>query len=338
MSYIEKEIEEQPAIIHSLLNRESENVIQVARAIRQFNPSFAVVVGRGTSDNAARYAQYLLGIQAQLAVSLAAPSIHTVYGVQPKLSRALVIALSPSGEADEVSQVIADARAQGGLTLSITDDPNSSLAQMADYHLLLGCGKEKSIIATKSYTAQLTALAMLVTAITDNRDSYEALAHLPDLVARTLAGSESILGWVQRYRYVDQMAVVGRGYNYPTAFEISHKIRELCQITAEEYSEADFRHGQVSIIKQGFPVIVIAPSGKPMPLLVDLLRNLNQRHAECIVITDDLDISHYAQNLIALPPNIPEWLSPICAVVHGQYLAMQLALAMGHEVDVVVEG
>ncbi len=337
MSYIEEEIEEQPSVIHSLLNRESENAIQIARVIRQFDPVFAMVVGRGTSDNAARYAQYLLGIQAQLPVSLAAPSIHTVYGVQPHLSRALVIALSPSGEGDEVHQVLADARAQGALTLSITDNPNSPIAQVAEYHLFLGCGAEKSLVATKSYTAQLTALAMLAAAITDNRDSYEALANLPDLVGRTLAGSESILGWVQRYRYVDQMAVVGRGYNYPTAFEISLKIKDLCQITAEEYSEADFRHGLVPIIKHGFPVIVIAPSGKPMPLLIDLLQNLNQRHAECIVITDDLNISHYAQSLIALPPNIPEWLSPICAVIPAQYLAMQLALAKGYEVDSVVE-
>lgn len=335
MSYIEKEIEEQPSIIQNLLNRESENAIQIARAIRQFNPVFAMVVGRGTSDNAARYAQYLLGIQAQLPVSLAAPSIHSVYGVQPNLSRALVIALSPSGDGAEVHQVLADARAQGALTLSITDNPDSVIAQVAEYHLFLGCGTEKSLVATKSYTAQLTALAMLTAAITDSRDSYEALAHLPDLVGRTLAGSESILGWVQRYRYVDQMAVVGRGYNYPTAFEISLKIKDLCQITAEEYSEADFRHGQVPIIKHGFPVIVIAPSGKPMPLLVDLLENLNQRHAECIVITDDLNISHYAQSLIALPPNIPEWLSPICAVIPAQYLAMQLALAKGYEVDIL---
>ena len=337
MSYIEKEIEEQPSVIHSLLDRESENAVQIARAIRQFNPVFSMVVGRGTSDNAARYAQYLLGIQAQLPVSLAAPSIHSVYGVQPNLSRALVIALSPSGDGDEVRQVLADARGQGALTLSITDNPNSAIAQVAEYHLLLGCGAEKSLVATKSYTAQLTALAMLTAAITDNRDSYESLAHLPDLVGRTLAGSESILGWVQRYRYVDQMAVVGRGYNYPTAFEISLKIKDLCQITAEEYSEADFRHGLVPIIKHGFPVIVIAPSGKPMRLLVDLLQNLNQRHAECIVITDDLNISHYAQSLIPLPPNIPEWLSPICAVIPAQYLAMQLALAKGYEVDSVVE-
>lgn len=337
MSYIEKEIEEQPIIIQDLLAREFENANQIARAIRQFDPIFAVVVGRGTSDNAARYAQYLLGIQAQLPVSLAAPSIHTVYGVQPRLSRALVIGLSPSGESDDVRQVLADARAQGAFTLSITDNPESPIAQAAAYHLFLGCGVERSLVATKSYTAQLTALAMLTAMMTDNRDSQDELTHLVDLIRRTLAGSESILGWVQRYRYVEQMAVVGRGYNYPTAFEISLKIKDLCQITAEEYSEADFRHGRVPIIKHGFPVMVIAPSGKPMPLLIDLLQHLNQRHAECIVITDDLNISHYAQSLIALPPHIPEWLSPICAVIPAQYFAMQLALAKGYEVDSVVE-
>ncbi|MDX2077730.1 MAG: SIS domain-containing protein [bacterium] len=333
MSYIEKEIEEQPFVIHSLLEREFDHIRQIARAIRDFNPTLVLVAGRGTSDNAARYAQYVFGIHAELPVALSTPSVHTIYGARPNLSRALVIALSQSGQSDDVRQVVQDARAQGAFTLSITNNLQSPIAQVAEYHIFLGSGEEKSIAVTKSYTAQLTALAMLTASIMDNAEAQAQLLQLPDLMGRTLASSESILGWVQRYRYVDQMAVVGRGYNYPTAFEISHKIKDLCQIIAEEYSEADFRQSSVSIIKQGFPVIVLAPTGKPMPLLVELLQKLNQRHAECIVITDDLNISHYAQSIIPLPPNIPEWLSPICTVIPGQFFAMQLALAMGHTID-----
>ncbi|HRF95947.1 MAG TPA: SIS domain-containing protein, partial [Aggregatilineales bacterium] len=275
----------------------------------------------------------VFGIHAELPVALATPSVHTIYGARPNLSRALVIALSQSGQSDDVRQVVQDARAQGAFTISITNNLQSPIAQVAEHHIFLNSGEEKSIAVTKSYTAQLTALAMLTAAFMDNAEAQGQLLQLPDLMARTLASSESILGWVQRYRYVDQMAVVGRGYNYPTAFEISHKIKDLCQIIAEEYSEADFRQSSVSIIKQGFPVIVLAPTGKPMPLLVELLQNLNQRHAECIVITDDLNISHYAQSIIPLPPNIPEWLSPICTVIPGQFFAMQLALAMGHTID-----
>lgn len=333
MSYIEKEIEEQPAIIHALLDREFEQVAHIAQKIRQFKPALVVVAGRGTSDNAARYAQYVMGVHTQLPVALATPSVHTIYGAPPNLSKALVIAISKSGESDDVRQVVADARAQGAFTLSITNDVQSPIGQVAQYHIPLRCGDEKSLVATKTYTAQLTILAMLTAAIADNQVMMQELLYLPDLVGRTLATSESIVGWIQRYRYVDQMAVIGRGFNYPTAFEISLKIKELCQITAEEYSETDFRHGLVPIIRQGFPVIVIAPSGKPMPLLVNLLQHLNDRMAECIVITDDLDMSHYAQTTIPLPPNIPEWLSPICAVIPGQFFAMQLALAKGLEVD-----
>jgi len=333
MSYIEKEIEEQPSIIHNLLDREFEHIAQIAQKIRQFNPAIAIVAGRGTSDNAARYAQYLLGIYGRLPVALATPSVHTIYGAQPNMSKALVIAISKSGESEDIRLVVEDARKQGAFTLSITNDDQSPIANATSYHISLGCGEEKSLVATKTYTAQLTALAMLTAAFVDNTESLQALLHLPDLMARTLATSESIVGWIQRYRYVDQMAVIGRGLNYPTAFEISLKIKELCQIIAEEYSETDFRHGLVPIIKQGFPVIVLAPSGKPMPLLVNLLQNLNDRLAECIVITDDLNISHHAQTIIPLPPNIPEWLSPICTVIPGQFFAMQLALAKGLEVD-----
>ena len=329
MLFIEKEIAEQPHTIRRILAEEIHAVEQVAQAIREFDPVFVMIAARGTSDNAARYAQYVLGIQCGLPVALATPSVHTLYAATPNLSRALVLGISQSGSSHDVRQVLEDANAQGALTVSITNNPDSPLAQTSRFHLNLGCGEEISVAATKTYTAELAMIALLA----NDLNPQEELAQLPDFVAETLTLADNIPDWVQRYRYIDHIATIGRGYNYSTAFEISLKIKELCYITGEEYSEADFRHGPIAIIKRGFPVMAVAPQGKPLPLLLDLLAKLKEKQAECLVISNDSAALDLAQYAMPIPEAVPEWLSPICAVIPGQIFAMNLALAKGHTVD-----
>lgn len=331
--YIEREIQEQPAVLRGLLTTETEHVQQIAQAIHAFNPTFVLIAARGTSDNAARYAQYLMGIELRWPVALAAPSINTLYNAPLNLSRALVIGISQSGRAADVKQVIEEARSTGALTLTITNDPNSPLALAAEHHIALRCGEEISIAATKTYTAQLTAVALLVAELKAEASFRAALQDLPEYVAQTLELGTHIPQIAQRYRYAERLVALGRGYNYSTAFELAQKIRELCYMPVEDYSEADFRHGPIAMVAPGFPALVIAPSGVTQPLMVDLLHKLRERRAECIVISDTqaaLDLGHIA---LPLPANIPEWLSPICAVVPGQQLAMNMALVKGNPVD-----
>ena len=196
---------------------------------------------------------------------------------------------------------------------------------------------ERSVAATKTYTAQLTAIAMLVTALVDQDHLHSALAQLPDHVAETLerhiSSPLSSTDWVERYRYMDEFATIGRGYNYSTAFEINLKVKELCYITGDPYSEADFRHGPIAVVHPGYPVLVIAPTGKPLPALLDLLEKLHERRAELLVISNEEAAFTHAQKAMRLPVAMPEWLTPIAAVVHGQVFAMRLALVKGHEVD-----
>lgn len=331
MLHIEQEIAEQPDVIRRLLSN-SATVREIAAAIRQFDPTFVVIAARGTSDNAGRYAQYLLGIHAGLPVALAAPSIHTIYEAAPRLARALVIGISQSGAAEDVRKVISDARAQGALTVSITNDSNSVLAQAAQYHLPLQAGEEISVAATKTYTAELTAIAQLVTEITDRRESRDDLAALPEYAAQTVALSEPIAQWAERYRYMERFATIGRGYNYCTAFEVSLKIKELCYIPGVEYSEADFRHGPIALMQPGFPVIVVAPQGKVLPILSDLLDKLKERRAELLIISNDEQALAYAQKPMPIA-TMPEWLTPIPAVIPGQIFATYLAVAQQHTVD-----
>ncbi len=323
-SHLEREIYEQPETLARLLAEEHGHIADLAGLIRDFDPAFVHIAARGTSDNAARYAQYALGIEAGLPVALAAPSIHTLYEVQPRLGRALVIGISQSGRSEDVRRVVADGRAQGALTISITNAPDSPIAQAAEHHIWLRCGEERAVAATKTYTAQLLAVAMLVSALTGSEDKIAALQTVPLWVDDTLLKAKDIARWAERYRYAEHFAVLGRGYNYCTAFEIGLKIKEMNGLVCEQYSEADFRHGPIAMVRPGFPVIVIAPGGRTQPLLIDLLDKLHERGAERIVITDDPTLRTAEQRAL-LPSGIPEWLSPICTVIPGQVFAMRLA-------------
>lgn len=332
MTHLQQEIHQQADVIANFLSVERDNIRQIAQAIRDFNPTFITIAARGTSDNAARYAQYLFGAKAGLQVALSAPSLHTLYETPPNLGRALVIGISQSGRAEDVRRVLTDAKAQGGLTLSITNNPDSPMATSADHHINISAGEEVSIAATKTYTAQLTAVAALVAELVGDADLLSELDRLPDNVRATLDSSQAISEWAERYRYMSQFVVIGRGYNYATAFEINLKVKELSYIVGESYSEADFRHGPIALIQTGFPVIVVATKGAVLANVVDLLQKLQERGAELIVISNDREALAYGQNQISLP-DVPDWISPILAIIPGQIFAMHQAMVRGLEVD-----
>lgn len=333
MSILDQEIREQPAVLAVLLDAEMATARTVAEAMRAFNPAFVSIAARGTSDNAARYAQYVLGIHARLPVALATPSIHTLYQTAPRLDRALVIGISQSGQAADVCKVIEDARAQGALTLSITNFPDSPLAQAADYHLALHAGEERSVAATKTYTAQLMAIAMIAAHLVDSDEMLDGLRHVPADVEATLKLSAEIAAWAERYRYIEAIAAIGRGYNYCTAFEVNLKVQELCYVTGNSYSEADFLHGPIAMVQRGFPVLVVAPSGKTVGPMREFLSRLRDRDAESLVISNEGELLAAGTKQMRLPEGLAEWLSPIAAVIPGQIFAMLLAGAKGNPID-----
>lgn len=331
-SYLEQEIFEQPSAIRALLDAEAGTAQTIASAIRAFNPAFTYIAARGTSDNAARYAQYVFGTMLRMPVALAAPSLHTIYATPPDLSRALCIGISQSGASTDINRALTDAKAQGALTVAITNNPESGLARAAGFHLYLHAGLERSVAATKTYTAELTAIAMLVNALVVSDSLASGLAALPALAQQTLVLSAPMTDWVQRYRYMEKLVTIGRGLNYCTAFEIGLKCKELNYITADGYSEADFRHGPLALIAPGFPALVVAPQGETLPGLLEFLDLLRERGAETLVVTNAdaaIERARYAMHI----PEMPEWLSPICAVMPGQLFAMHLAREKGYALD-----
>lgn len=332
-SILQAEINEQPQAVERLLAGQSETTDRLAREIARQTVKYVLIAARGTSDNAARYAQYVFGAFNHLPVALATPSLYTLYGTPPNMDGALVIGISQSGRSPDIVSVIKTGRVQGCPTLAITNDPDSALAHAADWVLPLQCGEEKAVAATKTYTTSLAALALLSTALSGDAQRRAQLEQIPEFMWLTLHGLENVLPRIERYRYVGRSAVIGRGFNYATAFEIALKIKELTHVVTESYSSADFLHGPISVIEQGFPLILVAPSGKVFIDLASFAVEAKRRGAELIAISDDDALLMQAQTPMALPRNIPEWLSPLVAVLPGQLFAMHLAMAKGYNVD-----
>ena len=332
-SILQQEIHEQPSAIERFLTDQSTTADDLAQALQAREIQYVLIAARGTSDNAARYAQYVLGAFNRIQVALATPSLYTLYGTPPDLSGALVVGISQSGQSPDIVSVLTAGRAQGRPTLAITNVPDSPLAQAADWVLPLGCGVERAVAATKTYTTSLAALALLSTALSGNEQRRAELEKVPDWMRQTLDNIEPVLARVERYRYVGRSAVIGRGFNYATAFEVALKIKELTRVVTESYSSADFLHGPISVLEAGFPLIVVAPSGQTLSDLTTFAIEAKRRGAELIVISDDEAVLQLAQLPLVLPRGIPEWLSPLMAVLPGQLFAMHLAAAKGLNVD-----
>ena len=329
-SLLQQEIRSQPAVLANLLAHEADHVRAIVAALPPFQ--FVVIAARGTSDHAATYAKYIWGALAGLPVALAAPALHTLYDAPPRLRGALVIGISQSGQSPDIVAVLASAAAQGCPTIAITNDPASPLAAAAAQVIALHAGPEQSVAATKTYTAQLAVIALLAAAWSGDPQRFAELAALPAALTATLAGLAAPPP-TAAFQQSEQCVLVGRGFNYPTALEIALKLKELTYLNATAYSAADFRHGPIATIAPGLPVILIMPSGATRPDLLALAHDLAARDAALIVVSDDVQSLPAGATTLALPTGVPEWLSPILAVVPGQLLALGLALAKGFDPD-----
>jgi len=323
------EIREQPDVLQQLIANEWANIQEIARQISARDVRFVLIAARGTSDNAATYAKYLWGNVNRLPVALAAPSLYTLYERPPRLRGALVIGISQSGMSPDIVSVMQDARQQGMPTLAITNAPASPLARAAEFVIDCHAGEERSVAATKTYTAQLLAVALLSAALAQDATMHAQLARVPEAVAATLTLDACIAQAAERYCFVESMAVVGRGYNYASALEIALKLKELTYTSTTPYSSADFLHGPIAIVQRGFPVLLAAPSGAAYPALLELATELAARQAEQIIISDRPEILSHAQRALRLPMPVDEWLSPLIAVIPGQLLGYHLALTRG---------
>jgi len=323
------EIQEQPESLRRLLNKQRSAVEEIAEIIRASDVRYAFIAARGTSDNAARYANYLWGAMNRLPVALATPSLFTYYNRPPHLRGAFVIGISQSGMSPDIVSVVAEGKKQRCPTLAITNNLDSPLASEADFVLDIQAGQEKAVAATKTYSAELMAIAMLAAALESKEANWNDLARVPDWVQSTL--NENLAGAdVEQYRSMTNCIVLGRGFSYPTAYEWALKLKELTYVQAQSYSSADFMHGPIAMVNTGSPVLAVVPSGAVYSSTLEVLKNLqNARASELILITDMSEAMKLAQTGLRLPQNIPEWLNPLVSIIPAQLFCYRLAVAKG---------
>ena len=342
------EIAEQPEVARRLLGAGRAPIEAIAERLaprlRDRSVNHVVIAARGSSDHAAIYAQYLFGARLRLPVALATPSLLSIYGVEPRLDRSLVVGISQSGRSPDIVGVVAAARRQGGPTIALTNDHASDLASAAESAVDLGAGPELAVAATKTYTAELLAIALLVTALerrlavggpvaapTAVSDPEPGLARLPAWLAAALAGdaqAQAVAKHLSAGRR-DRLIVVGRGYEYATARELALKLKELARVAADPYSAADFLHGPIALAEPGHPILVLAPSGAAAADVDALLARLGELGVERIVLSDRAEAVALGPVGILLPDGVPDWLMPIVSIVPGQLLARHLAIARG---------
>ncbi len=325
-----QEIAEQPAVLERTMLAERKKYARLGEFLRKKDIDLIVIVARGSSDNASLFGRYLLEVTSGIPVSLAAPSVYTLYNAKINFSRALVIGVSQSGEGSDINQVLESAKTSGAYTLGITNEADSTMAKIADEALLIHAGREKSVAATKTYTGQMLHFYMLARELSDNKLEFE---RIPGYTSRALELLPDVKSIVQRYVFMENCVVVGRGLNYGNSYELALKLMETCYVVAERFSTADFFHGPLAIVERRFPVVLFGPTGVTKKSSVELLDRLHELNADCLAITNDAEIAKLAPNSLRLPADIDEFLSPIPFIVPAQLFAALLSEAKGINPD-----
>ncbi len=290
---------EQPAMLAANAARYLD---ELKSAFDSSSFEMVLLAARGSSDNAALYARYLIEVNLGIPVSLAAPSVITKFGTDMKYPRCLAIGISQSGAAPDVSEVLAHLRSKGHQTLAITNTAGSRLTQAAEHSLVLDVGEESSVAATKTYTASLLALYQLVRAL--GAELPEPT--LPDDAAVQESGEAALsaVGPILRSRTLFALA---RGYRFCSALETALKLMECALLPCKAYSTADFEHGPKALATHGTAALVFG----------DVPKGLDEAGCICIQVA-----THATDEC-----------QPMFDAVFGQWVALHSARARGLDPD-----
>jgi glucosamine--fructose-6-phosphate aminotransferase (isomerizing) len=327
--HMSAEIAEQPAVFASIVDRQAQ-IAEVAAKLAERRPRFALLAARGSSDHAALYAKYLIEVLLELPAGLASASTTTLYGAKPDLSDVLFLTVSQSGGSPDLIETTEAARSRGALTVAVTNNPSSGLNSVAELSVDIGAGVEKAVAATKTYTATLLSLYLLIDAVRGGQAA--AARDLPSLAAEALSTTESAVDdAVARYRYVERMVTTGRGYSSASAAEGALKLAETSYLAARAYSGADLLHGPVAAIDADTGVVAVTSNGKGGEAMRDVVNTVRQRGADVLAVGSAASAMP-ASSRIVLPPCAEE-VSPILEILPLQRLALGLSLARGGDPD-----
>jgi glucosamine--fructose-6-phosphate aminotransferase (isomerizing) len=324
------EIAEQPSVWRRILTEAGAELAEAAERIIAYRPRFVLFVARGTSDNAALYGKYLVEILHRLPAGLVSPSTMTSYGAAPDLREVLMIGVSQSGGSPDLVHSMRVAGEQGALTVAITNNPESALAGAAQLHVDVLAGAERAVAATKSYTAQLLALYLLLDRVRGGDGS--ATRTLPELGEQVLAGEPAIAALAQRYRFAQRLVCTARGYSYPTACEAALKLMETSYLSAQPFSWADLLHGPLAMIDRQVPVLTVVGAGVGGRAMGPVLPRLLEQGADVFCVGTPEAVAAASAGVV-LPDGVSEELSPLLEILPFQMLAKHLAVARGVDPD-----
>lgn len=329
---LEREIAEQPAVVRRLLDEGWPEARTIGRSLAR--GEHLTIAARGSSDNAATYGKYLFEGLAGVVTALAAPSLVTRYRTAPGFGRGGVIGISQSGAAPDVAAVLREGRAAGAATVAVTNRRRSLVSRSAEATFLMRAGTERSVAATKTYTATCVALALLAASVAEARGrsalSFAGLAEAVDEAVASASGAARLARRIGRAR---SLVVLGRGFAYAAALEGALKIKELARVWAEPYSSADFAHGPIALLGRGTPVLLFASRGAVEGEARARVRTLASRGAKVYAITNDERIAASVSDGVLLRAPLSEVLAPIAFVIVAQHLAADLARRRGRDPD-----
>jgi len=336
VSHFHDEIAEQPEVASRLLLQSRDTVAAIGARIREVQPRGYVIAARGSSDHAALYAKYLFGVRNQALVALAAPSLFTHYARPPKLEGQCVIGISQSGASPDVVSVLAEARRQGALTIAISNDADSPLGQAAEHVLALGAGPERSVPASKTYTASLLALALISQAVDEDSAFEAALSMVPQAMARALDMDSDLQKLVAPLTGT-RVIVLGRGFNFSTAEELALKLMETSYVMARAWSVADFEHGPIAVVEAGIPIVVVDGGGAVAASMGSIRDRVATKGCPVVHLVDghvsDATREVDPSRTVQVDSGLPEELTPLSLAVLAQLLAHRVAVARGFDPD-----
>jgi glucosamine--fructose-6-phosphate aminotransferase (isomerizing) len=334
MTKMLKEILEQPKVLAGI-EKTNENILkELVLELKEKNIKHAVFAGRGTSDHASIYGQYLFGIYKGVVAALAIPSCITLYNGKLDLSGDLVIGVSQSGKAADALAVIEQGNDCGAVTVAITNDQKSPMAKSAKYHLFCSADLEESVAATKTFTAQMYLIALLTAYWSENAVLLENLRKLPAIAENMLQNCQGdIESHVERFRYIQDGFVLSRGLTYPVALETALKIQETCYIKMKGYAISDFYHGPLAQLDADVPVIILASEGKISNDVKAIYDKIEEIGVQPLVVTDDDGLCNDLKNSILLPNTGCEATQAFLFAIFAQRFAEYLSVSKGLNPD-----
>ncbi len=333
MTKMWKEIYEQPTVLQNCLIQNTQIINDIIKDIDSRKINNVVIVARGTSDHAGIYGKYIIEHNLGIPVALAAPSIITMYNKKLLLTNSLVIAISQSGQAEDVLEVIKCANEQEAITIGITNFESSPIATNSKYHLYTAAGVEESVAATKTFTSQMMNMALLVAKWSNDEQLISKLSLVPKNVRETLKLSETIVSHISDYVEMNDCFVLSRGINYAIALESALKIQETTYVKAKGYAISDFHHGPFAMVGQQTPVIIYAPEGPSLADANEMITKLKKVGASLIIVTNNQQLLNENKNTFAIPMCDNDLITPFYNIIFAQMFACLLALAKGLNPD-----